>query len=148
MRSRRRVRRANSPVCPARNYCLPLYEHLATCVSTCIDVHSSTPLPAVHFTCVRSNVETFRALVPSALLSLISSCHCHVIPLQTSYTHAVCGCKNGSPKTGSACTVNCAEMCQSCNTGFIINSKQTACVGSYNSHLPRQYGDNSSSHFV
>ena len=50
------------------------------------------------------------------------------------FDHAtVCTCDNGVPKTGSACTVNCADMCQSCNVGFMMNSKQTACVGSYNS---------------
>merc|ERR1712187_374458 len=42
----------------------------------------------------------------------------------------VCTCPNGNPKTGTACTVNGALMCASCDSGYTLSANQQCTANS------------------
>ena len=41
----------------------------------------------------------------------------------------VCSCPNGVAASDGACTVDGANMCESCSAGFTLGGNETACVG-------------------
>ena len=94
-------------------------------MATALKFHTLTSFTCMYAACNVDNAETYQAGC------LVSTCNTgwRVSSDKAQCLANDCSCENGKEATGAKCVTHRSTTCESCNTGFKLDSRTPSCAG-------------------